>query len=287
MISLRYQKISGAGNTFIVVEGRALPEGIGFPELARELCRPEQEYGGADGLIIVDSSADHDFVMGYYNRDGSSGMMCGNGGRCAVRFAADHGYLRNLEEFRFTNAGFLYGGEMHGEDVVIHFPDPREIRTNLRLNVQGEEHELHYVDVGTPHLLLFVDQLSGVSLAGLEIERWGPALRHHDAVQPEGANANFIEIISPEEGVRLRTFERGVEGETGACGTGAIASGILAGLLYNFPSPVRVIPTSGSPLYIHFRITGERTVQEVALEGGTEILMEGEVMIPENLIPVS
>ncbi|MGE3799738.1 MAG: diaminopimelate epimerase [Candidatus Kapaibacterium sp.] len=285
MISLHYQKISGAGNTFIVAEGRNLPDGIGLSGLAQELCRPEHPHGGADGMILVDKSPEGDFAMHYYNPDGSTGMMCGNGGRCAVRFAADHGYIADQRALSFTNAGILYRALMDGENVCIDFPDPKEIRPNLKLNLLGEEREVHFVDVGTPHLLLFVDQLGLGRLADLDINLWGPLLRNHSAVQPNGANANFIEIISLEEGIRLRTFERGVEGETGACGTGAIASGILSGLLYNLPSPVQVIPTSGSPLYIHFNRIDAGRVGGVKLQGGTEILMEGDLLIPESLIP--
>ena len=258
-----------------------------MPELARELCRQGHEHGGADGLILVDSSSEAGFRMRYYNRDGSTGMMCGNGGRCAVRFAADHGYVLQTDSLSFTNAGVLYHAAMSGENVRIDFPDPKEIRSDLPLDVLGKERSVHYADVGTPHLLLFVDQSDPGPLAELDIETWGTALRHHAFVQPGGANANFIEVVSPGEGIRLRTFERGVEGETGACGTGAIASGILAGLLYGFPSPVRVVPTSGSPLYIHFNVDKGGTVRNVALEGGTEILMEGEIVIPEPLVPAS
>ena len=281
MISFSYQKLSGAGNTFIVVDGRnnqALQE-VDGSRLARAACSTEHEHGGADGLILLESSDVHDFTMHYYNRDGSTGMMCGNGGRCAVQFAVGHGYVSAEELISFTNAGVLYRAEVNDKRVRVSFPDPIEIQLNLSLEVLGQRRLCHYVDVGTPHLIFFTSDLDVDKLADLNIERWGSAARNHSSVEPGGANANFVEIVSGQKGILLRTFERGVEGETGACGTGAIASGIVSGLLYGLLSPVSVLPTSGSPLSIHFYCDEDQKIHNVGLEGEAEVLMEGTLSL--------
>ncbi|MCE2503832.1 MAG: diaminopimelate epimerase [Chlorobi bacterium] len=279
MISFSYQKLSGAGNTFIVVEGKDIPQGTDLPSLTQASCSNEHEHGGADGLIVLDHSDTHDFAMHYYNRDGSTGMMCGNGGRCAVQFAVAHGYTSSTTSIMFINAGVVYSAEMTGKNVRISFPDPPKIQLHLNLNILGTQRICHYADVGTPHLILFKDVLEVDALADLEMKRWGPAVRNHPLVRPEGANANFIEVLPEEKGIRLRTFERGVEGETGACGTGAIASGIASSLLHGWSSPVNVIPTSGSLLQVHFDRDEEGALHNLGLEGGAEVLMEGKLSL--------
>ena len=278
--ALRFRKLSGAGNTFVMVREGDLDPGIDRSDLARAICRPEGPAGGADGMIVVGpgSSAER-FTMDYYNSDGSPGMMCGNGGRCAVRFAVDQGLVRAHGSLAFTNAGVEYRGELTGEEIGISFPDPLLIRTDIRTDVEGLPVSLHFVDVGTPHILLFVEdapeEIAG-SLDRLDIDRWGPILRHHPAAGPAGANANFLELLPDRPGLSLRTFERGVEGETGACGTGAIASGLLGALLHDLPSPVLIIPTSGDPLHISFSRTDDNRFTDLILRGPATELLEGE-----------
>lgn len=286
MSSIPFQKISGAGNTFVVIDGRDLPAGTDLPELARRGCGPEHPHGGADGLIVIAGSDERDFEMKYYNRDGSTGMMCGNGGRCAVLFAAEHGYVRNRDHLSFVNAGVAYNAALTGPGVRLSFPDPASFDLHRTLSIGGRAIPCRFGDVGTPHAVIFVNELAdGAAEAGLDrldLSLWGPAVRRHPDFGPEGANANFAELLPGGEGIRLRTFERGVEAETGACGTGAVASAIIAAMLYDLKSPVTVIPTSNSPLRVGFRFTRPDRVTDVTLEGGAEVLMEGRLDIPER-----
>lgn len=280
-MTLPYSKMSGAGNTFILVEERCLPEGTDVGPLAPTLCADDREHGGADGLIAIAApdgldAEGLDFTMKYFNRDGSTGMMCGNGGRCAVAFAADHGYIRDPTSITFTNAGLTYRATMTPRGVKVWFPDPRAFRLGLDIELAGASRRCHFADVGTPHAIIFVDEANDPSIAhvaDVDIATWGPSLRHHERFAPEGANANFVEVRGG--GIDLRTFERGVEGETGACGTGAISSAIVAAMTHGLTPPIEVTTTSGEKLRVDFRLEGDYAT-DISLEGSADTVMDGE-----------
>jgi diaminopimelate epimerase len=275
-MTLPYTKMSGAGNTFIVIEESCLPEGTEPGPLAPSLCAEDHEHAGADGLIVVAPSELRDFEMLYFNRDGSTGMMCGNGGRCAVRFAADHGYVSDTSTVAFENAGVLYRARITERGVKVWFPDPRAVATNLDLEVLGAARRCHFADVGTPHAILFVDDIHGVEhVADVDVARWGPPVRRHRRFEPHGANANFVEVVDAHR-ILLRTFERGVEGETGACGTGAISAALVAAIERGLVPPIEVTTSSGDRLWVDFELDGENA-RNVSLEGSADVMLEGEI----------
>jgi diaminopimelate epimerase len=217
--------------------------------------------------------------MRYHNRDGSTGMMCGNGGRCAVRFAIDRGLVGDESDITLVNAGIVYRATVTNRGIRIAFPDPRAFRIGMGIDLLGTPALCHFADVGTPHAIIFVDELRGDPsrhVADVDLQRWGPPLRSHERFGEEGANANFVEVLPGSSTIVLRTFERGVEGETGACGTGAISSAIVASLLRGLTPPVEVITSSGERLWVDFRVTGE-SITDVTLEGGAEVIGEGEL----------
>ncbi len=298
MIAIPYQKTSGAGNTFVVIDGKDLPAGIDYPYLAQFACSDNREHGGADGLIVVLGIDGSDFEMKYYNRDGSTGMMCGNGGRCAVRFAAEHNYVATEQDVSFVNAGVPYHAQLTERGVRVDFPDPRELQIAVTLQLdnplQPGNTPLHYsyVDVGTPHVVLFVDEVEGIQMDlednadihTVDVAQWGAAIRNHPRFVEKGVNVNFVSLLPANNGIQLRTYERGVEAETGACGTGAIASAIVTAFRHNLPCPINVIPTSGSPLWIDFQRSPQGIVQNVSLEGGADILHEGILQLTDQAI---
>lgn len=274
MEALNYTKMSGAGNTFIMLDGRELAGDADLAALAPVLCADSQEHGGADGLIAVYPWDQGDFRMRYYNRDGSSGMMCGNGGRCAVQYASDLGLVADTSSITFTNAGVTYHAMLTPRGVKVLFPDPLGFRLNFHLDLLGESRLCHYADVGTPHAIMFIDELGDPSLehvAQLDLNLWGHNLRHHAAFAPGGANANFVEVKPDGSGILLRTYERGVEAETGACGTGAISSAVVAAMLRGLTSPLAVTTSSGRTLWVDFRMEQEH-VTGVSLEGDAEVV---------------
>jgi diaminopimelate epimerase len=284
MISFNYTKMSGAGNTFIMVDGKELPEGTDLAALAPVVCADDLEHGGADGFIAIEPWKKGDFEMRYYNRDGSTGMMCGNGGRCAVRFACDHGYVRDAGEISFINAGVVYRAAMTEQGVKVWFPEPKAFRFGWEIDLLGRSRTCHYADVGTPHAVIFIDELGEPELhdvAQLDLTTWGPPLRAHARFGPDGANANFVEVRPDNSGLLLRTFERGVEAETGACGTGAISSAIIAAYLRGLHTPVSVTTSSGKTLRVDFKI-GREDVTDVSLEGDAEVVMKGKLVMKDE-----
>lgn len=267
----QYVTMSGAGNTFVVLDGRELPPDVDLSLLARELCSSEREHGGVDGLIATWPMDAHgiDFEMRYHNRDGSTGMMCGNGGRCALRFAIEHGLVVDDTNARFINAGLEYRGMRTERGYAIFFPDPRSFKLRFKIELLGDMRTCHYADVGTPHAVLFVDELGDPRLrhvAQLDLNIWGPPVRSHREFGVGGANANFVEVLPERSGILLRTYERGVEAETGACGTGALSSAIIASTLRDMPPPIAVTVSSGRTLWVDFQIVDQHVVS-VSLEG--------------------
>lgn len=274
---LHYTKMSGAGNTFIMADGRGLPAEADLAALARDCTSAELEHGGADGFIAVYPGTDgDDFEMRYYNRDGSTGMMCGNGGRCAVRYAADHGMIADAGHIRFHNAGVAYAAAITERGVKVTFPDPRSFELDRGIDLFGMSRRYHFADVGTPHAVLFVEDLGVADVWDLDLNIWGAAVRNHPAFQPGGANANFVGVLPDGVGIILRTFERGVEAETGACGTGAVSSAIIASKLYGLAAPVAVTTTSGATLWVDFTAATDGHVAEVSLEGDADVVMKNE-----------
>lgn len=213
---MQYYKYSGAGNDFVVFDGRSLPlDDIRKTETISNLCRDN----GTDGLMILTESESCDFRMEYYNSDGSGGMMCGNGGRCIVAFAAFLGISpANGREFVFEAADGIHTGEILSGDgrdgtVRIKMIDAFGLRPVL-----GG----WFLNTGTRHFVLFTDDAEAV-----DIEKKGTELRWDNEFAPEGANINFVQIL--EDGsLKVRTFEKGVEAETLACGTGLTACAIAA-----------------------------------------------------------
>jgi diaminopimelate epimerase len=155
--------------------------------------------------------------------------------------------------------------------VKVRFPDPTDLRLNVRLTTQDVEREAHFVNSGVPHCVYFVDDLDGVDLLGI-----GRATRYHDAFQPAGTNVNFVTVSDPHR-LRIRTYERGVEDETLACGTGSIASAVIASLVGKVESPVTLVPRSGLELTVSFTSRDGRFT-DVYLQGDARAVYEGRIL---------
>lgn len=218
-----FHKMHGCGNDFILIDNRALR--VPVPLMAGwavELCR--RAFGvGADGLIFLEDSETPEaaYRWHFYNADGSRAEMCGNASRCVGRLAVELGMAP--PEHAFLSDAGLIRVRLLGEDLVkVQLTPPKDTSLNIALNVAGQELTAHYVDSGVPHAVVFFEDVSG-----LDIMTLGPALRHHGHFAPRGANANLAQVVDGAH-MMLRTYERGVEGETHACGTGAVAAVHLA-----------------------------------------------------------
>jgi diaminopimelate epimerase len=263
-----FAKLSGTGNDFIIIDHRdRFIHEADQPEFARRVCRRRFSVG-ADGLILIENSESADFSWQFYNGDGSRAEMCGNGARCAARFAYENNIASAAMQFE-TTAGMIEAFVLSasGELVKIRLTPPGDLRLNIPLSIGSVEQVLHSINTGVPHTILLVNDAGTVPVAA-----WGREIRFHETFQPAGTNANFTQVL-PGDTLMVRTYERGVEGETMACGTGAVASALVAGLLEQANPPVTVITSGGEKLTIHFTITGEGSDRHLDRDAG--IFLEG------------
>jgi len=268
---LHFYKMNGAGNDFVVVDNRRLDLELSG-ELIEALCDRHRGIG-ADGLLAVEPAEEGaDYKFRYYNADGGEAEMCGNGARCFGRFTAHLGEeVKEVVTFE-TIAGTL-SAEMIDENVRIAMSDPFDLDMNANCKIEGLNADVHVLNTGVPHAVAFVDDL-----ANLDVVKNGAAIRYHDRFAPNGTNANFVQVIS-EDHIAIRTYERGVEGETLACGTGMTACALIHNLLTGAPSPIKVDVAGGDTLEIGFEKDGEQGFKNVTLSGPADFVFEGDIEI--------
>jgi diaminopimelate epimerase len=267
---IHFWKMNGAGNDFVMLDNRTLKHQLSTAQIAT-LCDRHRGVG-ADGLLAVEPAENgSDFRMRYYNADGGEAEMCGNGARCFARFANMlNGW--NLEQVSFETPAGVIGATFHGDHVRILMSDPHSQRPGLKLDVAGRPQTVHFVNTGVPHAVVVVDDLEAVPVV-----EWGAALRYHPEFQPKGTNANFMKVTP--EGISIRTYERGVEDETLACGTGMVACALVHHELTGAPSPVKVKVKGGDTLEIGFEKTADG-YKNVTLTGPADLVFEGQVPVP-------
>ncbi|MBI2884297.1 MAG: diaminopimelate epimerase [Candidatus Methylomirabilis oxyfera] len=268
MDKLCFSKMSGSGNDFIVVDNRDGRLDMEPRILAERICRRRVSVG-ADGLILIEPSSVADFRMRILNADGSEAEMCGNGGRCVARFAEMLGIAGPHMAFE-TLAGIIRA-EVNGPRVTLQTSRPREIHLHHSIQVDGDLREIHSINTGVPHAVLFSTDLEAVPVRTL-----GRMIRFHPAFQPAGTNVDFATVLDGHT-VAIRTYERGVEDETLACGTGTVASALIAATLGLVASPVQVQVRSGETLTVSFTGNGPE-YEEVFFEGEVRLVYQGELM---------
>ncbi len=262
--------MNGAGNDFVVLDNRENQLDLTRAQIA-QLC-DRQRGVGADGLLAVEpATASADFRMRYYNADGGEAEMCGNGARCFARFAQ---FLigTKKESLSFETPAGLISATFHGEAVRIKMSAPHDLRMHLTAEADGGTHALHFINTGVPHIVVPVSQLGEVRVIPL-----GSALRYHADFQPRGANVNFMEV-RPGGGIAIRTYERGVEGETLACGTGMVACAIIHSRLTGSAGPVAVTVRGGDTLSIGFTPEGD-AYTDVTLTGPADMVYSGQIAL--------
>lgn len=265
---MRFAKMHGCGNDFVVVTTDALPAGADPRALGAAICRSGTGVG-ADGLAIVDARAADaaDFAVAFVNRSGLPAEMCGNAARCIARFAADRGIAGAAH--RFATAAGIVGAEVAADAVRITLPPPGDLARDLAVEAEGAVWRLDAIEVGVPHAVLWWEG----DIESAPVDRLGRALRHASAF-PRGSNVSFA---APRGGlIRMRTFERGVEAETLACGTGAAAVAISASARGLAVPPVRLRTSEGGILTVGLRTVAGR-VEDLTLEGPTAYVFEGEL----------
>lgn len=257
-----FLKMSGSGNDFVVIDGRRpYDAALESEEMIRALCRRGTGVG-ADGLVVLKPEPGADFRMVYYNADGSRASMCGNAALCCTRLAA--GSTSGDVSFE-TDAGRVRG-RMTPQGPEIDLAPVTIVRPDAGLSAASGEHRIGFALVGVPHVTVLADDVETVDVLGR-----GRALRTSRELLPDGANANFVS--ASDAGWAIRTYERGVESETLACGTGAVASAILITEWGDANGPVRLTTRSGSALHVRLVRSGESWLPSLAGEG--RIVFEG------------
>ena len=262
-----FSKLNGSGNDFLLVDDRAgRMKGVDLPAFVKKVCDRSRSIG-ADGMIFIEKSRAADFRWNFFNADGSVAEMCGNGGRCAARFAVERRIARRSLAFE-TLAG-LIRAEVSGRRVKLQMTRPHGLALGRSLTLGGRKIEYSFLDTGVPHAVLFVDDLEKIDLTGV-----GRGVRTHRVFAPRGTNVDFVSVRNGV--VSVRTYERGVEGETLACGTGAVAAGILAAVHGLARPPVGVLTRGGETLTIHFDPSA-KDFGDVYLEGDTSWSCDGVI----------
>lgn len=281
MKTIPFWKMSGSGNDFVVVDNRRGLLRGGYGRWAKILCH--RRFGvGADGLLLLEHPSDvrramskigprtsdlgrPSFRMVYYNADGSRAEMCGNGARCMAFFARAHKVVGS--SFRFVTDAYLVGASVQGAVVQVTLADAKDYRPLVKAKVESKAYKPAFLNTGVPHAVVFVPRVDQVDVVGV-----GRALRYHPVFGPKGTNVDFVQKIGPRK-LRIRTYERGVEGETLACGTGVTAAAIAAarrGVVKQ--APVQCVVAGGDTLTVMF----DPSYRNVSLKGPVRVTFKGE-----------
>jgi diaminopimelate epimerase len=267
-MKIPFMKMSGSGNDFILIDHREpfLKEDR-LKEFIRKVCRRRISVG-ADGLILIERSKKADFKWRYYNADGSEAEMCGNGGRCAARFA----YLKGVTgpSLKFETLAGILSAQVDEKRVKLEMTKPFGLKLDETLLIDGKKQVFSSINTGVPHAVLFVEDLEGLDTVTI-----GKTIRFHSNFAPSGTNVNFIRLEKGSQ-LSIRTYERGVEDETLACGTGAVASALIAAFKGLVKSPVSIKTRGGEVLTVYFEIEA-REVKRVFFEGDVHIIYEAEM----------
>lgn len=257
----RFSQYSATGNTFVLLDNRRDP--LSQPaDTAREVC----VRLGVDGMLLMEDSEKAKIRMRILNRDGSEASMCGNGSRAAAHWA--HHELKLPQEFKIETLAGILNAHVEGDVAKVRLTDPKDFARVDGFDVPGAMDGIYFVNTGVPHLVTeFKD------LGALNVHSVGQMIRYHDRFKPAGTNASFFQVLGPGH-IRVRVYERGVEGETQSCGTGSSACAIVAAKKYGYASPVKVRVESGDELRIYFETTASG-FKNVDLEGAVRCLKQG------------
>src|SRR5437899_133303 len=267
---LEFTKMNGAGNDFVLVDNRAQKLKLSRDQIVR-LCDRHRGVG-ADGVMILVpcASGKADWAWEFYNSDSSTGEMCGNGARCFARFVKRRTNLNR--DFTFETAAGVIAAKFEGHKVTVNLTAPKDLRLNERVQLSVGPQTLHSLNTGVPHAVLFVPDADKAM-----VQQLGPEIRRHPHFAPRGTNVNFVQLLGPNH-IRVRTFERGVEGETLACGTGVTASALVSARVHKFVSPVKVQVQGGDQLEVSFS-DQNGGFENVTLSGPAEFVFEGRMEI--------
>ena len=267
---LEFTKMNGAGNDFVLVDNRSQRIRL-TPAQVTQLCHRQRGIG-ADGLILLVpcQSGKADWSWEFYNSDGSAAEMCGNGARCFARFVRR--LTGSADRIAFETGAGIITAAFQGELVTVNLTPPQGLNLNQQISLASGPVTVHSLNTGVPHAVLLVPD-ADLAL----VQAWGAEIRRHAHFAPKGTNVNFVQVLGPSH-IRVRTYERGVENETLACGTGVTASALIAARVRQFASPVRVRVQGGDTLEVSFQESNGH-YREVKLTGPADFAFEGKISL--------
>ena len=270
-MAVQFTKMSGSGNDFIIIDNRVpVMDDDKKRDFVRRVCDRRMSIG-ADGVIFVENSEKADIKWDFYNDDGSTPDMCGNGGRCVARYAVEK-KIAPAELTLETLAGII-GAKVDAANVRIKLTSPENLQQDIAVTLNGAQYQIDCLNTGVPHAIIYSDNIEDVN-----VKEAGHGIRFHKAFAPAGTNVNFVQKVG-DRALKIRTYERGVEDETLACGTGVVASALLSCYKNLVQPPVEVETRGGDILKVGFELpNGEGgLVTDVYLEGPTRIAFEGQL----------
>jgi diaminopimelate epimerase len=279
-----FTKLSGAGNDFILFDMKLNPD-LGLnPHLIRKFCDRRKGIG-ADGIIVFNDSEQLPFEMIYYNADGSTGSLCANGARCSLQYAFSTNRI-GRSRTRFKANGMEYQGEVLEDGLIKFFLNPpQKLKERFKIKAAEQLITASFINTGSPHVVIKISDVlqnpknpasNNYSLNDFPVNKVGNEIRCSKDFEPGGTNVNFIEIV--EGKIKIRTYERGVEDETLACGTGSVGAAIISFLQDKLIPPLRIIPKSGEELIVDFKFEGNK-INDLSLIGPAKIVYKGEILI--------
>lgn len=267
-MKLKLKNFSASGNTFYLVDARKGDISCDWPRLAQTVCQASGKVT-TDGLLVLEASKKADVKMRIFNADGSEAEMCGNGARSVAYYLS----APREKNIKIETLAGIIEAKVARPQVKINLTDPKDMQLNIPLEVSNRKIRVSFINTGVPHAVVFVNSLSRI-----DVNVIGKMIRSHERFQPAGANVNFVEITG-HDCLSVRTYERGVEAETLACGTGIVAS-VLISFRLSFVSDqkIKVKPTSGETLAVEFDYE-DNQFSNVWLEGAVKELSEKNITI--------
>lgn len=262
--------MNGAGNDFILIDANNNKDFQLNKSLITSMC--DRRTGiGADGILFIETSEQYDYNLLYYNSDGSLGSLCGNGSRCSLKYVSDN-YSVNNSDIKFSCNNLIYSGAIVQNDLVkFNLNPPGKIKIDFPINHNGRKINSHFTDTGSPHTVIFWDEIcdnNSTIFHDFNMKEFGELIRYSNEFMPQGTNVNLIHIEGDE--IYIRTYERGVEDETLACGTGAVASAIILNLVKKISSPITLNTFGKDKLIVNF-IAESAKFNKITLTGPAKI----------------
>ncbi len=282
MEKIYFIKMSGAGNDFIFIEKNQNLAFNLFPERINKLCNRRNGIG-ADGLIFIEDMPGYDYKMTYFNADGSTGSLCGNGARCSIWFAQLSDRLKGGKA-KFISNDIEYSGEVVSDECVkFNLNPPKKIKYNFKIKAYNQMITSHFADTGSPHVVIKISDIlknaadpksNFRNILEVPVFNLGKEIRYGSDFKPEGTNVNFIDIM--DDVIHIRTYERGVEDETLACGTGSVAAALICFITDNLKPPIKLKTFGGDVLTVNFEVENQK-VKNLSLTGPAKIIFKGSI----------